>query len=43
MRFNTVKELFNNSVEKYGDNTLYEIDGEKYTYKRVKIREVIGC
>ena len=36
MRFNTVKELFNNSVTKYGDNTLYEIEGEKYTYKRVK-------
>ena len=36
MRFNTVKELFNQSVSKFSNNTLYEIDGQKITYSEVK-------
>ncbi len=36
MRFNTIKELFNNSVKKFSNNTLYEIDGEKITYSEMK-------
>ncbi|MBR6252345.1 MAG: AMP-binding protein [Clostridia bacterium] len=36
MRFNTIKELLNNSIEKFSNNTLYEIDGEKITYADFK-------
>ena len=36
MRFNTIKELLNNSVAKYNDKTLYEIDGVKYSFNDLK-------
>jgi len=36
MRFNTIKELLNNSISKFANNTLYEIDGEKVTYTAFK-------
>ena len=36
MRFNTVKELLEKSVEQFPNNTLYEIDGEVITYTKFK-------
>lgn len=36
MRFNTIKELLNNSATKFANNTLYEIDGKKILYADYK-------
>ncbi len=35
MRFETVKELFEKSAEKFANNTLYLVDGVNHTYKEV--------